>query len=78
MDDHPKILRGMVFWTRVFWDSTNWCKSIVGNVASQLFYFSLRQAIPTGLNTRWELDLKPVKFKTRPNKARSFENVVMS
>ena len=37
-------------------DWTNWCKTIVGIDASQLYPYSMCQALPTSLNTRWELD----------------------
>ena len=30
-------------------DSTNWCKAFVGIDACQLYSFSIRQAVPTGL-----------------------------
>ena len=49
-------------------DSTIWCKSIVGIDASQLHPVSKRQAMPTGLYTRWELDSKSGNFKPRQNK----------
>ena len=59
-------------------DSTNFCKGIVGIDASQLHSFSMCQATPTGLHTRWELDSESQNFKPRRNKMRSFENMVMS
>ena len=58
-------------------DSTNWCKSIVGIHASQLYIFSRCQAVPTGLYTRWELDSESGKFKPSWNKTRSFGNMFM-
>ena len=60
-----------------FRDSTNLCKSIVGIDASRLYPFSMCQAMPTGLYTRWELDSKSGKFKPSQNKTRNFENLVM-
>ena len=57
---------------------TNLCKSIVGIDASQLYPFTMFQAMPTDLYTRWELDSGSGKFKPRQNKTRSFENMVMS
>ena len=56
--------------------STNLCKSIVGFDAIQLYPFSICQAMPTGLYTRWELDSEPVNFKPGQNKKRSFNNMV--
>ena len=58
-------------------DSTNLCKNFVGIDASQLYPFSMCQAMPTGLYTRWELDLESGNFKPRQNKMRSFENMVL-
>ena len=58
--------------------STNLCKSIVGIDAIQLYTFSICQAMPTGLYTRWEIDSEPVNFKQRQNKKRSFDNMVKS
>ena len=49
-------------------DLTNWCKSIVGIGASQLYLFSMCQAMGTGLYTRWELSSESDKFKPRQNK----------
>ena len=54
------------------------CKTIVGIDASQLYPFSMCQAMPTGLYTRWEFDTNLQKFKARQNKIRKFENMVMS
>ena len=54
------------------------CKSIVGLDASQLYTYSMRQVMPTGLYTRWEFDFDIQKFKTRHNRTRNFENMVMS
>ena len=59
-------------------NTENICKSIVGIDASQLYPFSMYQEIPTGLHTRWEFDSDSQKFKTRQNKSRKFENMVMS
>ena len=42
--------------------STNLCKSVVGIDASQLYPFSICQAMPTGLYSRWELDLESGKY----------------
>ena len=58
--------------------STNWCKSIVGIDTSQLYPFSMYQAMPSSLHTRWELKTQSCKFSQRENKTRSFENLVMS
>ena len=59
-------------------DSTNWCKTIVGIVAKSLYPYSMSQAIPTDLYTRWELNSEPGKIKRREHRTRSFENKVMS
>ena len=48
-------------------DSTNLCKSNVEIDASQLYHFSLCQARPTGLYTKWELDSEAGKIKPRQN-----------
>ena len=58
--------------------SNNICKTIVGIDASQLYPFSMCQAMPTGLYTRWEFDTNLQKFKARQNKIRKFENMVIS
>ena len=58
--------------------STNLCKSIVGIDASQLYPYSMCQAMPTGLSTRWDFDSETSRFIPRQNKTRSFENMVMS
>ena len=58
--------------------SNNVCKTIVGIDASQLYPFSMCQAMPTGLYTRWEFDTNLQKFKARQNIIRKFENMVMS
>ena len=58
--------------------TNNVCKAIVGIDASQLYPFSMCQAMPTGLYTRWEFDTNLQKFKARQNKNRKFENMVMS
>ena len=58
--------------------SNNVCKTIVGIDASQLYPFSMCQAMPTGLYTRWEFDTNLQKCKARQNKIRKFENMVMS
>ena len=59
-------------------ESKNWCKSIVEIDASQLYLFSMCQAMTTGLYTKWELVSESSKFKPRQNKKRCFENIVMS
>ena len=58
--------------------SENICKSIVGIDASQLYPYSMCQPMPTGLYTRWEFDTESNRFKPQQNKARNFENMVMS
>ena len=56
--------------------SNNTCKAIVRIDSSQLYPFSMCQAMPTGLYTRWEFDSDLQKFKTRQNKIRKIENMV--
>ena len=58
--------------------SNNVCKAILGIDASQLYPFSICQAMPTGLYTRWEFDSDLQNLKARQNKIRKFENTVMS
>ena len=58
--------------------SANLCKSIVGIDASQLYPYSMRQPMPTGLYARFNYDSEsPQKFVPRQNKTRSFENMVL-
>ena len=59
-------------------DSENFCKSIVGIDASQLYLYSMCQPMPTGLYTRWEYDTETNRFKPQQNKSRKFEKMVMS
>ena len=56
--------------------TSNFCKSIVGIDASQLYPYSMCQ--PTGLYTRWEYDSETKRFTARQNKSRSFEIMVLS
>ena len=58
--------------------SNNICKAIVGIDASQLYLFSMCQAMPTRIYTRWEFYSNLQNFKARQNKIRKFENMVMS
>ena len=58
--------------------STNICKSMVGIDASQLYPYSMCQPMPTGLYTRWDIDLETSRFTARQNKTSNFENMVMS
>ena len=39
-------------------DSTNWCTSTVRIDASQLYPFSMSQAMTTDVNTRWDSDTR--------------------
>ena len=50
--------------------STNLCKTIVGIDASQLYPYSMRQPMPTGLYTSWNYDPESQKFLPRQNKTR--------
>ena len=54
-------------------DSTNLCQSIAGIDASRIYPFSMFQAMPTGLYTRWELKSDSSNFQPRQNKTRSLE-----
>ena len=56
---------------------TNMCKSFVGNDASQLYLFSMCQAMPIGLHLKLELDSESGKLIQRQIKTRSFENMVL-
>ena len=58
--------------------SRNICKSIVGIDASQLYPYSMCQAMPTGLCTRWEYDAVFNKFKLQQSKSSNFEKMVKS
>ena len=60
------------------WRSNNICKAKIGIDASQLYPFSMCQAMPTELYTRWEFDSDLQKFKACQNKIRKIENMVMS
>ena len=59
-------------------ESLNWCKSILGIDGSQFCPFSMCQAMPTDLYTKWELNSESGKFKPCQNKMKSQENMVMS
>ena len=58
--------------------SANICRPIAGIDASQLYPYSMCRPMPTGLYTRWDFDSETKRFTPRQNKARSFENMVMS
>ena len=53
-------------------------KSIVGINASQLYPFSIFHDVPTGLFTRWKFDTDKQKLKSRHNRSRNFENMVIT
>ena len=57
--------------------STNLCKSIVSNDASQLYLHSICEPMPTGLHTRWDLDTETCRFTPRQSKSRSFEFIAI-
>ena len=59
-------------------ESSDLRKSIVGIDASQLYPYSMRQAMPTGLYTRWEYDSETERFTARQNKSGSVENMALS
>ena len=54
------------------------CESIFGVDSSQLYPYSMCQAMPTGLYKRREYDTEPNRFNPQQNKSRNFENMVMS
>ena len=58
--------------------SENICKSIFGIDASQLYLYTMCQAMPTRLNTRWEFDTESNRFKPQQNESRKFESMFMS
>ena len=53
-------------------------KSYVGIDASQIYLYSMCQAMPTGLYTSSDIDTKISTFTPRQNKIRSFGNIVKS
>ena len=59
-------------------NSTNFCESVVGTNASQLFSNSICQPMSRGLYTRYVFDADLQRFKPHQNKSRSFEIMVMS
>ena len=58
--------------------SSNWCKSVIGVDASQLYPNSMCQPMPTGLYTRWKYDSETKRFTACQNKSCSIENMVLS
>ena len=58
--------------------STTLCESIVGINASQLYPYSMCQALPTGLYTRWNYDSESQKSMPRQNKTGSSQSMVFS
>ena len=59
-------------------NSGNFCISIVGIDASQLYPYSMCQPMPTGLYRRGEYDTEYNRFTPQQNNSRNFENMVMS
>ena len=57
---------------------TNIRKSIVGIDTNRLYPYLMRQPIPTGLCTRWNINSETSRFTPRQNNTRSFGNMVMS
>ena len=57
---------------------TNIRKSIVGIDTNRLYPYLMRQPIPTGLYTRWNINSENIRFTPRQNNTRSFGNMVMS
>ena len=51
---------------------------IVGIDSSQRYSYSTCPLMPTGLYRRWDLDPHTIRFTSRQNKTRIFENMVMS
>ena len=58
--------------------SSNLCKPIVGIDANHLYPYSLCQPMPNGLYMQWEYNSETKRFTAHPNKAPSFENMVLS
>ena len=58
--------------------SSNFCKSIVGIDANQLYPYSVCQPMPRGLYTRWEHNSEIKSFTAREDKSRSFKNMLLS
>ena len=58
--------------------SSNTCKSKVGIDASQLYSYAMCQPMPTGPHTHWEFNADLQRLKSRFNKTRSFENMVLA
>ena len=58
--------------------STKICKSIVGIDVNQLYPYSMCQPMPTGLYTRWDIDLETSRITLRQNRTRNFDNMGMS
>ena len=58
--------------------STTICKSIVGNVVSQFYPYSMCQPMPTVLFTHWVIKSETCKITSRQNKTRSIDNMVIS
>ena len=57
-------------------ESTSLCRSIVGIDASQLYPYSMRQPLPTGIFARCYIDLEISRFTLRQNRTLSFEKMV--
>ena len=57
------VTRKAVVDETFFWDSTNWCKTIVEIDSSQVYLSSVCQAMPNGLYTKWDLDSQSGYFK---------------
>ena len=55
-------------------DSTNWCKSVVANHASQLYTFSMCQAMPISLYTRWKLVSESANLNRAKTTRRALKN----
>ena len=54
------------------------CKSIIDIDASQLYPYSMRQDMPTGMYTKWDYNKETQNFKARQNRVQTFENMVKS
>ena len=74
----PHLLNDRATQPTVIKKANQFISLIVGIVASQLYAFSICQAMSTVLYTRWEFDSDLQKFKAHQNKIRKFGNMVMS
>ena len=58
--------------------SNTLCKSMIDIDASQLYLYTTRQDMPTGMHTSWDYNKETQNFKARQNRFQTFENMVKS